>query len=340
MLISLVLSFGLCGPVVAQDVIVEPVLGQIQMDNDGIWSCQITGSQLCTSCVEDADTPASIPPLIIAFGTTGLSGWSFGTLTGTMQLAIEIDGLTIPPALLPCDSYFTSRIGVGAGFVPNSPCGAQGLDYQINSNIGSFTEGGNQEITIPAEEADAVSFEINFCNVSAHWGSGCGVGGSVNDRWLLHVPGELNAANVSPGDPAPLLFPIQGVALDFQQGTGGTVTVLRSEQVVPGDSAPPLGPAGYWEVRTDMTDGSYSTMVTLDFDPATLPPGADPLGLMIARFDRLQNGWESLPSVVDVSTGTVIAVTSGLSKLVLTTENPVPVKTSTWGAIKADFQHE
>lgn len=100
-LISLLFVLSLCGAADGQDTIHESVLGQIQMDNDGIWSCQITGSQLCSSCVEDADTPASTPPLVIAFGTTGLQGWSFGTLTGTIQLAIEVDGLTIPPAQLP-----------------------------------------------------------------------------------------------------------------------------------------------------------------------------------------------------------------------------------------------
>ena len=121
--ISMLFVLALCGAASGQDTIHEPVLGQIQMDNDGVWSCQITGSQLCASCVEDADDPGSIPPLVIAFGTTGLQGWSFGTLTGTIQLALEVDGLTIPPALLPCDAYFTSRIGVGALYVPNSPCG-------------------------------------------------------------------------------------------------------------------------------------------------------------------------------------------------------------------------
>jgi hypothetical protein len=335
-LVSLLLVLALCGTASGQDTILEPVLGQIQMDNGGIWSCQITGTQLCSSCVEDADTPGSIPPLIIAFGTTGLSGWSFGTLTGTIQLALEVDGLTIPPALLPCDTYFTSRIGVGAGFVPNSPCGAQGLDYQINSNIGSFTEGGNQEITIPAEEGDLVSFEINFCNVSAHWGSGCNVNGSLNDRWVLHAPGVLNAALVDPGDSAPLPFPTQGVTLDFVQGPGGLVTVLRSELDAP-RGTPPSGPPGYWEIRTEMPDGSYSAMVTIEFDPAALPPEINPAGLMIARYDRAGDTWEHLASTVDIPAGTVTATSSGLSKFVLTSENVLGVSSATWGAIKARY---
>jgi hypothetical protein len=334
--ISLLFVLALCGTASGQDMILEPVLGQIQMDNDGIWSCQITGSQLCTSCVEDADTPAPNPPLIIAFGTTGLFGWSYGTLSGTIQLALEVDGLTIPPALLPCNSYFTSRIGVGMGFVPNSPCGTQGLDYQINSNIGSFTEGGNHEITIPAEEADLVCFEINFCSVSAHWGAGCNVGGSFNDRWVLHAPGLLNAALVDPGDSGPLSFPTQGVTLDFAQGGGGLVTVLRSELDAPGGSAP-SGPSGSWEIRTDMPDGSYSAMVTLEFDPLALPAEIDPAGLMIARYDRAADRWDILASTVDVLAGTVTATTDGLSKFVLAAENVVGVTTTTWGAIKAKY---
>lgn len=319
-------------------VIVEPVLGQIQIDNDGIWSCQITDSQLCSSCVEDADTPRSIPPLIIAFGKSGLGGWSYGSLTGSLQLAAEIDGLTIPPALLPRDSYFTSRIGVGVSFTPINPCGGpQGLDYQINSNVGAFTESGNHEITIPAGEADLVNFEINFCNVGAHWGAGCNINGSVNDRWLLHSPGVVNASVVGPGDTAPIAFPTEGVTLDFQQGGGGTVTVMRSEVEAPGGAAPP-GPAGYWELRTDMLDGSYSVDVTLEFDPATLPPEVNPAGLMIARFDRVENSWESLISEVDVGTGTVTATTDGLSKLVLSEHLVVSVQNSTWGALKLQYR--
>ncbi len=321
----------------AQEVAHEPVLGTIQIDNDGVYSCQASGSLLCAACVEDQDTVnPSTRPLIISFGKTGLSGWSYGTMSGTMQLAAEIDGLTIPPALLPCDSRFSSRMGVGAGYHPFSPCGDQGLDYQINSNGGVFTEGGNHEIHIPVEEANLVSFEINFCNVSAHWGAGCGVNGSINDRWLLWAPGRINAATVDPGNSAPLPFPNQNVILDFQHGSGGIVTALRSELDAPGGMAP-AGPAGYWEITTDMARGSYSVDVTLQFDAASLPPDINPAALMIARFDRVANGWESLNSVVDVAAGTVTATISELSKLVLSTESVVTVTRSTFGAVKARF---
>jgi hypothetical protein len=162
------------------------------------------------------------------------------------------------------------------------------------------------------------------------------VNGSFNDRWLLHAPGVLNAAIVGPGDAAPLPFPTQGVTLDFAQGAGGLVTVLRSELDAPVGSVPP-GPSGYWEIRTEMPDGSYSVMVTLEFDPAALPDEIDPAGLMVARYDRVADRWESLMSTVDVAAGTVTATTDGLSKFVLTTGTVVPVASTTWGAIKARY---
>ena len=335
--ISSLFMFAMCNVVLAQEVLIDSILGDILIDNDGIYSCQLSGSQLCASCIEDFETPNSgIQPLVISFGQPNLFGWSFGTISGTIQVAVELDGLTIPPALLPCNSYFSSRIGVAKPFVPNSPCAPQGLNYVINSNSGSFTDGGNREITIPVEEANLVSFEFDFCNMSVHWGAGCNLNGSFNDRWLLHAPGMLNAADVQAGDPAPLDFPNQGVAVDFEQSGGGTITVLRSELAAPGNSAP-AGPAGYWEIRTDMPDGTYSVAVTLNFDPATLPSGMDPLGLMLARFDTAQNGWESLMSAVDMSAGTVTATMSGLSKLVLTTENVVSIRETSWGEIKAQY---
>lgn len=336
LLFSLLIACQL-GVASAQEVAHEPVLGTIQIDNDGIYSCQASGSLLCAACVEDQNTVnPSTRPLIISFGRTGLSGWSYGTMSGTMELAVEIDGLTIPPALLPCDSRFSSRMGVGAGYHPFSPCGDQGLDYVINSNIGAFTEGGNHEIHIPATDAELVSFEINFCNVSAHWGAGCGVNGSINDRWLLWAPGPINAASVAPGDSAPLAFPNQGASLDFQSGPGGMATVMRSESEAPGGLAP-SGPAGYWEATTDMVEGSYNVAVTLEFDAASLPPEIDPAGLTIARFDKLGNSWESLMSLVDLQAGTVTATTSGLSKFVLTSENVVTVQRSTFAGVKAKF---
>lgn len=337
LLICSLVTTCIFGTASAQEVAHEPVLGTIQIDGDGVYSCQASGSLLCAACVEDQDTTnQSTRPLIVSFGKTGLSGWSYGTMSGSIQLAAEIDGLTIPPALLPCNSRFSSRMGVGAGYHPFSPCGDQGLDYQINSNSGVFTEGGNHEIHIPAEEANLVSFEINFCNVSAHWGAGCGVNGSINDRWLLWAPGQINAATIASGNAAPLPFPNQNLILDFQQSNGGIVTVLRSEQAAPGGLAP-AGPDGYWEITTDMADGSYSVVVTLEFDSASLPADINPAALMIARFDRTQNGWESLNSVVDITTGTVTATTSGLSKLVLATESVVTVTRSTFGAVKARF---
>lgn len=329
----LVLTVGTAG---AQETVTGSVVGQIQIDNEGVFACQASGSLLCASCVQDSDDPGSIPPLIISFGRTGLSGWSYGTLTGSLSLELEVDGLVLPPDLLPCDSWFSSRIGVGAGYVPNSPCGAQGLDYTINSNVGLFTEGGNQEITIPVEEADLVQFEINFCNVSAHWGAGCNVNGSVNDRWVLHAAGPMNAAEAGAGDPGPLDFPGVGATVDFASGAGGLVSAMFSEMQPPHGPAP-VGTPGYWEIKTDMEDGAYEALVTLRFDAEDLPSGMEPDGLMIARYDHAEGGWQSLESTVDFEARTVSASTNELSKFVLTTMQVVEAKGASWGALKGRY---
>jgi hypothetical protein len=77
--------------------------------------------------------------------------------------------------------------------------------------------------------------------------------------------------------------------------------------------------------------------VTLEFDPQALPPEINPAGVMIARYNRVDDTWEPLASTADVVAGTVTATTGGLSKLVLTTNNAVAVESVTWGAIKAKY---
>jgi hypothetical protein len=327
---------GRCELARAQEVVIEPVLGQIQIDNEGQYSCQLSGNQVCGSCVQDEDDPGSIPPLIISFGQSGLSGWSFGTMSGEIRPAVEIDGVRVLPSLLPSGSYFTSGIGVGLSFTPIQPCPAQGLTYQIGPVSGNFTESGNQEIVIPADEADAVPFLIDFCNVAAHWGAGCNVSGSINDRWLLHAPADVYASVIDPGDPAPISFSGPGLVVDFEQSGGGILTAIRSEDTAPAGPVPD-GPSGYWELQTDMPDASYLATVTVSFDPASLPAGTDPAQLMLARYDDQQGGWESLASVVDTVAGTVTAQTGGLSLFVLTTENVVEVRVSSWSRVKATF---
>lgn len=330
------LLLGSCELAWAQDVIIEPVLGQIQIDNGGQYSCQLSGNQICGACVQDEDDPNSIPPLIVSFGKSGLSGWSFGTMSGVIRPAVEIDGIRLLPSLLPSGSFFTSRIGVGVSFTPIQPCPAQGLTYQIGSVGGSFVASGNQEIVLPADEADAVAFRLEFCNVGAHWGAGCNVSGSINDRWLLHAPADVAALVVASGDPAPISFSNQDVVVDFDQTGGGIVTALRSQGIAPVPGVP-NGPPGYWELRTDMPLGSYHARVTVSFDPVTLPEGITPGQLMLARYDPSEGGWESLPTVVDVVAGTVTAETNGVSILVLTTEHVVRSSATSWSRVKATY---
>ena len=173
----------------------------------------------------------------------------------------------------------------------------------------------------------------------------CGLAGSSDFRWVLHAPSPISLGEFPAGASAPYHFSGTGLTLEFQSGPGGNVTAVN----VPGEPpAPPTIPINsrkllrYWEVRTDMEDGSFLATVTVAYDSLEIPPDVAEEDLAIVRFDGDGEHWVPLPTIVDTALDQVTV--TGLTEFSIFIVGDLgdagvdSHEGTTWGALKSDFR--
>ena len=313
------------------EVVHQPVYGDIVITSPD-FECPVGP---CRFCINDVDDPGD-HRLMLAFGVTQPGQAAWGPVDGTVAPFVVIDGVTVAPSLLPEGSYFLSGLQWrDFPFPPNCNGSPPFLTYRIGAVPESTVAGdGVVPIVIPAEGADVIPFEFDFCSQFTFWGAGCDVGGSSPNSWKLHLPAPVQPYSVPAGDAPPFEDLDAGAAIDFADSPGGTLTLTRVEEGAARGNTPP-GPAGHWELRTDMPDGTYVADVSFAFKASELPEGIEPGSLLVARLDP--EGWEYLTSTVDVVGGIVTTTTDAFGIFVLTWDTPLPIEAESWGTIKARY---
>ncbi len=317
--------------------LVTPVMGDIELTTSDV-SCPSQPSG-CYLCINDEDTTGD-NRLILALGASSPFLVTVGHASGVVRPFVMVDGVRLTPDMLPCGAFFRSGLYWFDRFTPPACSGTPpNVTYQIGSMPEvTVTGDGTTDIEIPAIDAMEVPFEISLCSMFIYWGGGCGISGSSDESWELFVPAAMNAADV-PGGGVPVAMPGSEFVVALQTGGDGVVSVSH----VMDD--PPVGSGvehinGYWDVHSDLTSDTFVANVSFGFDTATLPPDVDPAAITVAIFDESTGNWTALPTVVDVTAETATATTSRLHKFVLLGNAPVPVKQTSWGAIKALYAGE
>lgn len=320
----------------AEAVVYTPVRGYVDFTTFTV-SCpgQIDG---CYTCVNDENTTAD-HRLIIALGASLPNTMTTGLAQGVVRPFIEIDGVQLDATLFPCGSFLRSGIfWRDLPFAPNCPDTAKGVLYRIGDMPQVEVAGdGSTFLDIPAADAQEIPFSISLCSEFVYWGAGCGISGSSQHGWQLHTPAVPDAFQAAAGDTPPVAFPSSEVAFDLASGPGGIVSVARASTDPPG--TPPVEHLnGYWDVHTDMAEGSYSASIAFTIDAATLPEGIDVSGIAVAAWDPATQMWEPLMTAVDVQAMTATVVTDRMGKFVLLDSPPVPVERQTWGGVKTRYR--
>ena len=322
----------------AADVRISPVMGDIELTSSEV-SCPSQPSG-CFLCINDEDTTGD-NRLILALGASSPFLVTVGHATGVVRPFVEIDGVRLTPDLLPCGAYFRSGLYWFDRFTPPAcPGTPPGVTYQIgNMPEVTVTGDGEADFEIPATDAMEVPFDISLCSMFVYWGGGCNISGSSDESWELFVPAAMNAAEVAAGDAAPALLTASSFAIDFLTSPGGVVSVSHVL------AEPPVGPGidhlnGYWDVKSDMTDGSFTASVSFNFDVASLPSHVDPATIAVVIYDDTSDQWTMLATSVDVTAQTATATTNRLHKFALIGDAALPVKPATWGAIKSQYANE
>ena len=284
---------------------------------------------------------------VIAFGTTGFnSPPSCGTILGTFTARAVLDGVAVPSGLLPVGSFYRSRMGVRHFFCPGAtgPCSEAGcsLVYTINGRT-TFAPRATDTYTIdiPAAEATSGLFQFDFANHEVTWGAGCGVVGSIVNRWFLHTPAPVRAAVLSDGDSPPATFAGAALTVDKSSGPGGIITGTRVASFPPALVLPqtPDYP-GYWEIHTDIAPGALTADIRVQFDPALITPGVQEQDLRLWRVDPVTNHCVLVPTTIDTATHT--ATGTGLDRFAvfILSQNPAPTATrrQSWGEVKQQYR--
>jgi hypothetical protein len=325
-------------PPVGAQVRVVPVMGDIEL-SAGEVSCPSLPSG-CTLCINDEDTTGD-NRLIIALGETYPFITTEGYAAGVVRPFVVVDGVRLTPDLLPCDAYFRSGVSWSDDFTPNA-CGATppGVTYQIGTMPEATVTGdGSAYFTIPATEANEVSFEVSLCSQFFYWGGGCNIGGSSDESWELYVPAAMNALEIPAGDAVPLATPGSDFAVDFSSSPGGVLCVSHVSADPP--VAPPIMHLnGYWDVHSDLAPGAFTADVSFGFDANALPPEVEPGAITVAVYDTDSGVWDLLATTVDVDGQTATATTVRLSKFVLIGGMALPAEATSWGAVKARYATE
>ena len=95
---------------------------------------------------------------------------------------------------------------------------------------------------------------------------------------------------------------------------GSTVTIAALASPPGPTSALPGSLLGHaWSVDTGGTGLTGTATLTLRFDPAALPAGTGPAGVILASFDTLAATWAPVDATVDPAAGTVTARVEHLS---------------------------
>lgn len=329
-------ALAAASPVVAGEVVVTPVLGDVELFTAEIECPGHSGA--CFLCVNDVDAPGD-HRLMVAVGQAIAFEEVTALVEGVVRPFVEVDGITVGPALLPTNATF--RFGFrwrDTPFPPSCDGVAPHVTYRFGDAGDTTVSGdGTLEVLIPAAEALEVDFRISLCSQFAYFGAGCDVGGSSSSGWQLRLPGPLEVASADPGDADPIDLPDAAMSLDFSTGPGGTVTAVHVATGVAPDAPPYTGLDGYWEPRGSMAAGSFEADVTLEFDPASIPVEVDPEDLVMVVLDD-SGRWEVLATIIDLDAGTAVAGTDRLGTMAIVSGVSVPVGAGSWGALKASFR--
>jgi hypothetical protein len=313
-----------------------PVLGEFELMELTV-SCN-TGAPACYTCINDANTTGD-SRLMLALGASYPNMVTTGRAEGVLRPFIEIDGVRLDPPLMPCGSFLRSGIKwFDRPFAQNCPDTTKGVIYQIGGmSQAEVTGDGEVFLDIPIEEAAEIPFRFSLCSEFVYWGAGCGISGSSQHGWKLHTPAVPRAFEVAAGDAPPVAFSSSEIAFDLQSGPGGRVSVARAAGDAPG--VPPVAHLnGYWDVHTDIPEGSYSASIQFGIDPASLPEGIDIAGIVVAAFSPMTQMWEPLTTSVDDTALTATVVTDRMGKFVLLESAPVPTERGTWGGLKSMYR--
>ena len=117
---------------------------------------------------------------------------------------------------------------------------------------------------------------------------------SGDDEIYAFTPGVADVTStqtIPSGDPSNITFGITGVAMDFSSGSGGSVQVDRWESRPPSVTSKAL--PHFWDITTDMVEGTFSTTVTFEYtDAEVAAAGVDENEMVIAYYpDNSLSGW-------------------------------------------------
>ncbi|MHC4732290.1 MAG: hypothetical protein ACYS6Z_17105 [Planctomycetota bacterium] len=301
-------------PYVSGEEIV-PVLGTIEF-TDRFWECYgCDGNPWHTRPACSDSTP---PALGLTFGCINGLEECHGDILGSFtELGTEIDGVRLFNNTLPTDSFYTFGIWYDNKYGCDccSSCGSWPqceVEWSIGSQSGTTADDGVPYEFLASEIGDSLDFQFRFCGHAVYWGGACGIMGADTRQWRLHLPAPLRARWFDPVDPPPHAFPGTGITVDLDSSPGGIVTATFVEGEPP--CPPPDGIVklpGYWEVRTNMTSGSFTAKLTISYDPTDIPSGVSEQYLKVWRCLSDSGTWELLDTIIDTTnhTATVVPLT-------------------------------
>jgi hypothetical protein len=280
------------------------------------------------------------------FGSRGnLCDNSWGTIRGKVNLIATIDGVDVTNgALLPSAAHFVSGMtmwkqwcptdGGFGGDCPGYTCAY--LTYTIAGVTRTMAATGSITLDVAATAArSGIDFEFKFCNKEVSWGNSCGVVGSSSQRFMLYLPAVLEIESIASGDTPPRPIGASGVTVDFSNGPGGRVSAIR----VPGNPPFPepsgiVPLPGYWEVSTDMAQGTFLTDVTLSYDLSS-GPAVDENDLYVFAYDPALTTWIMPSRQVDVAANRITALALNRVSLYVVAAVITSTQSATWGSVKA-----
>lgn len=301
--------------------IVTPVLGTMNVSDPtyGDYYCQDlrATATACSSCCTDG-------PSFFA-GGTGFFTQQHGDVSGTIDdLGILTDGVRLFWNTLPTAAYYRHALGIRSNYWGNCldccpadlPCR---LDWTVGSESGTVLQ-TNPTIMLQTnarELSGGLPFSFRFCDHEVTWGRSGACGGST--AWELHLPGSLRATVISAGDSPPFPFSGTGLSIDPETSPGGVVTAINVPSTPPVPPPANLAVPRYWELETDMADGSFSLRLTIEYDRNELPAGASENQLIVRAYDRTMGTWLPLATEPDPANHRlVVRNVSRLSIFVLT----------------------